>query len=58
MNVRRSPGPGRVYYILLALLLLLPDAMAPAQVTLTVDHAMARGPEAAPVTIVQFSDYQ
>jgi hypothetical protein len=47
-----------VYYILLALLLLLPDAMAPAQVTLTVDHAMARGPEAAPVTIVQFSDYQ
>ncbi len=58
MSVRRFSGPGRVYYILLALLALAPDATALAQVTLTVDHAMVRGPEGAPVTIVEFSDYQ
>lgn len=58
MNVRWSSGPGRVYYILLMLLALLPDARARGQVTLTAHRAMVRGPEGAPVTIVQFSDYQ
>jgi len=31
---------------------------APAQVTLTVTPAMVKGPSDAPVTIVEFSDYQ
>jgi hypothetical protein len=31
---------------------------APAQVTLTVESAMTKGPADARVTIVEFSDYQ
>jgi protein-disulfide isomerase len=33
-------------------------ARADGQVNLTVDPAMTRGPAGAPVTIVEFSDYQ
>jgi hypothetical protein len=41
-------------------LLLLAVAVAPAaaQVDLTVEPAMTRGPERAPVTIVEFFDFE
>ena len=57
----RSP---RVYYrsfsVVLALLLAftLGASRAQAQVELTVHPSMSRGPSGAPVTIVEFSDYQ
>ena len=53
----RSP---RVYYIVLAcaLALVLRAGAVGAQIELTVAPAMARGPGDAPVTIVEFSDYQ
>jgi hypothetical protein len=44
---------------LLALLLLLATGgRAEGQVGLTVNAAMTKGPAEAPVTIVEFSDYQ
>ena len=52
---RRSP---RVYYIVFACALVFSAAEAPAQVELTVAPFMAKGPADAPVTIVDFSDYQ
>jgi hypothetical protein len=57
---RRSP---RVYYTLLRVLpgLVLCAVWAggaAAQVTLTVTPAMVKGRSDAPVTIVEFSDYQ
>jgi hypothetical protein len=55
-GIRRSV---RVYYSLPALLfLLLTGEGADGQVNLTVHPAMTKGPAAAPVTIVEFSDYQ
>jgi hypothetical protein len=39
-----------------ALLLLVPGGRAQVQVTL--EPSMTKGPAAAPVTIVEFSDYQ
>jgi len=53
----------RVYYTLLALALVLvaPVAVACAQersTGLSIDPVMAKGPATAPVTIVEFSDYQ
>lgn len=44
--------------LLLAVLLGLAAGPAAAQVNLTVDPIMALGPATAPVTIVEFSDYQ
>lgn len=61
LHARRSPG---VYYILfLAVLpsllaLTLGGRPASAQVELTVHPSMVKGPPDAPVTIVEFSDYQ
>ena len=58
---------GRVYTTLrrpgLLLLALLGSTLAgatstPAQVDITVDPMMTKGARAAPVTIVEFSDYQ
>ncbi|MGH7391231.1 MAG: hypothetical protein ACREM3_17495 [Candidatus Rokuibacteriota bacterium] len=47
----------RVYTIAVALLPALAAPLA-AQVDLSVDPAMTRGPAQAPVVIVEFSDYQ
>jgi protein-disulfide isomerase len=47
--------------LLLGLLLLAAPAAVPAggrAVEITVDPAMVKGPADAPVTIVEFSDYQ
>ena len=61
-SARRSP---RVYYssiwalpVPLALLAVLVAAPAPAQVEITWSPNMVKGPSGAPVTIVEFSDYQ
>ena len=48
----------RVYYSLLVFLLLIAGERAHAQVNLTMDPAMTRGPAGAPVTIIEFADYQ
>jgi len=56
--------PPRVYYkSLLAILALLAVSLARptgggAQIELTVYAAMVKGPASAPVTIIEFSDYQ
>ena len=58
---RRS---ARVYYRvfcvvpLLLVVLALGPASAPAQVELIVHPSMVKGPAGAPVTIIEFSDYQ
>ena len=58
---RRS---ARVYYRLfcavplLLVVLALGAASAPAQVELTAHPSMVKGPPGAPVTIIEFSDYQ
>jgi hypothetical protein len=57
--VKRRPAAfrrSRVYYSLLVVFLLGADA--DGQVNLTVDPAMTKGSAGAPVTIVEFSDYQ
>jgi len=61
-SARRSP---RVYYssmwvllvpwVILAVLIAQP---APGQVEITWSPSMVKGPSGAPVTIVEFSDYQ
>jgi hypothetical protein len=48
----------RVYYILLAALMLAHGGRALAQVDLTTTPGMTKGPAGAPVVIVEFSDYQ
>ncbi|MGH7355118.1 MAG: hypothetical protein ACRELS_11160 [Candidatus Rokuibacteriota bacterium] len=51
----------RVYYTLLALVLVVPVAAACAQersAGLSIEPVMAKGPVGAAVTIVEFSDYQ
>ena len=61
LHCRRPP---RVYYrFLLAILALLAASalrptIAGSQVELTVYEAMVKGPANAPVTIIEFSDYQ
>jgi hypothetical protein len=57
------PRRARVYYSLLApsllaLLALVAGPRAEGQVSLTVTPAMTKGAAGAPVTIVEFSDYQ
>ena len=61
-SARRSP---RVYYsslwlllVSLAALAVLVAQRAPAQVEITWSPSMVKGPSGAPVTIVEFSDYQ
>ena len=60
-HARRS---ARVYYRffcvvpLLLVGLALGAASAPAQVELTPHPSMVKGPPGAPVTIIEFSDYQ
>ncbi len=61
LPTRRS---ARVYYRwfcvvpLLLVVLALGAASAPAQVELTPHPGMVKGPPGAPVTIIEFSDYQ
>ena len=61
LYARRS---ARVYYRffcvvpLLLVVLALGAASAPAQVELTPHPSMVKGPPGAPVTIIEFSDYQ
>ena len=60
LSARRS---ARVYYRfcvvpLLLVVLALGAASAPAQVELTAHPSMVKGPAGAPVTIIEFSDYQ
>ena len=61
-SVNRGPAAlqrrSRVYYSLLIVLLLAVGARADGQVNLTVDPAMTKGSAGAPVTIVEFSDFQ
>ena len=57
----RTTLPRRVYYTAAALLTLavgLGARPASGQVELTVTPAMVKGSAAAPVVIVEFSDYQ
>ena len=62
MRVPDRPRPRRVYTSLRARLpLLLALALAScvqAPATLSIDPTMAKGPARAPVTTVEFSDYQ
>jgi hypothetical protein len=52
------PRRSRVYYSVLALLLLTAGGPAEGQISLSIAPAMSKGPAGAPVTIVEFSDYQ
>lgn len=66
-NAWRHPGAGRpgaggtwviVGLALALVVMVLPVAAVSQVVELTVDPAMVRGPADAPVTIVEFADYQ
>ena len=53
------PRSARVYTIVIAFSLALTITTAvPAQLRVTIEPVMAKGPTDAPVTIVEFSDYQ
>jgi protein-disulfide isomerase len=47
-----------LFVLALAIALLAPGAAEPQGPPVTIDPAMARGAPNAPVTIVEFSDYQ
>lgn len=49
---------GRLFILVLALALLATGAAEPQGPPITIDPAMARGAANAPVTIVEFSDYE
>ena len=53
----RSPWYVRVYTIVLVSILVTTSAGA-APTRITIDPTMTKGPTGAPVTIVEFSDYQ
>lgn len=51
--------PRRVYTIVVVFILVLTLAgTAPAQMQVAIEPAMTKGPVDAPVTIIEFSDYQ
>jgi hypothetical protein len=54
----RSPWSVRVYTIVLISILVLTSAGAAAPIRITVEPTMMKGPAGAPVTIIEFSDYQ
>jgi hypothetical protein len=54
----RSLWSVRVYTIVLVSILVITSAGAGAPIRITVEPTMTRGPAGAPVTIIEFSDYQ
>jgi hypothetical protein len=48
----------RVYTIVFVSILAITSAGAAAPIRITVEPAMTKGPAGAPVTIIEFSDYQ
>ena len=54
----RSPWCVRVYTIVLIFILAVTSAGAAAPPRITLDPMMIKGPSRAPVTIIEFSDYQ
>jgi protein-disulfide isomerase len=55
LRLQRS---ARVYTNVVVFILLLTITVAPAQTRLTIEPVMTKGPADAPVTIIEFSDYQ
>ena len=58
MSPRRRLGPTVCRLVPFVLSMAALCAPAVAQVEVTVNPAMTRGPERAPVTIVEFSDFE
>ena len=54
----RSPWCVRVYTIVAASILACALTATAAPIRLTIEPIMTKGPATAPVTIVEFSDYQ
>jgi hypothetical protein len=55
----RFPWSARVYTIVVALVVALGvETAVPAPIRVTIEPAMTWGPADAPVTIIEFSDYQ
>jgi protein-disulfide isomerase len=55
----RFPWSARVYTIVVALVVALGvETAVPAPIRVTIEPGMTLGPADAPVTIVEFSDYQ
>jgi hypothetical protein len=55
---RRRVYTLRVLWLLILVALLAPAAVAQTPAELTIEPIMVKGPASAPVTIVEFSDYQ
>ena len=54
----RSPWCVRVYTIVLIFILAVTSAGAAPPMRITLEPTMIKGPSGAPVTIIEFSDYQ
>jgi hypothetical protein len=54
----RAPWSVRVYTIVLVSLLVITSIGGAAPIRITVEPMMTKGAAGAPVTIVEFSDYQ
>jgi hypothetical protein len=54
----RSPWFVRVYTIVFVSILAITGAGLAAPIRITIEPTMMKGPAGAPVTIIEFSDYQ